>query len=506
MEQSIERYTVGAPSAVDTIMSHYKSFYAVWSEFCLVLRKEYDCILMERSERLDGDFLRIESRFRFPSGCGTLIFVMWAHNTRPTGRLAARQFGIPGKSGNHFEFNTLCYFDLSVSSFEVIARAAHRAFYEYRGKNIKNLSRLTKKGVSKPMTGHVPKAVVDVNGNFSVAGSNLLNISKEPQYWTNAVSHRKNFYFNPGDNTPGVSVYRRQGGWAARKRKKVNGKFEVVVLPVGEHTIRSLEGLKTINNRLDGMFQVQEQRPVNELTSDDLFQDSRNILPEHLPVGSENTGKQIIDSRPISPAVLETTRLLTQPDSDVQPDVRATQALENFETTFKNVLASQERLTTVFQNLGAMTQNLQELNTGVAERLQHVVEFVTSFVGGFTKKVQRSPQELRAEVKQIMSEFSTTSPIRFFVHDLNHRMYSYVYEVYGKYPGRSNPRTDKRYKQYDPQRKKTIRALDIIEDAGNMEELLKLVQYEFVENKGIYFLQWAHENGYTSESFKVAHP
>jgi hypothetical protein len=86
-------------------------------------------------------------------------------------------------------------------------------------------------------------------------------------------------------------------------------------------------------------------------------------------------------------------------------------------------------------------------------------------------------------------------------------MYSYVYEIYGRQPYLQNPRKDPRYKRYDPERKKTIRALDIIEDSEGMEVLLDIVRGAFVDDRGIDFLHWAIDCGHTvstSESAKAA--
>jgi hypothetical protein len=178
------------------------------------------------------------------------------------------------------------------------------------------------------------------------------------------------------------------------------------------------------------------------------------------------------------------------------------------ENVIQQVTGSQERLNKVLHQAIIAGERLQKLNDGVTRKFQEIVEFMDSFsFTGEEEHSKKTQSELRAEVKQILADFSSSSPFRFFVKDMNHHMYSYVYEIYGRQPYMQNPRKDPRYKRYDPERKKTIRALDIIEDSEGMEVLLDIVRGAFVDDRGIDFLHWAIDCGHTvstSESAKAA--
>lgn len=521
MEQSIERYPVDSPFIneggdivpFDTVLpgltpmyDSFKTHIAVWNGFCANIRREYCCKLVEKIERTEGQYTRLENRFMFP--CGKIqSFVIWIDSNRSTnsmGRIGVRDSGIAENISNHFSFETLCFYDLTKNSVETVVQAALRLFYQRRGKT---LAASNKKGVSKPMTaevqatsrvrtGHVPKTVVSSSGDFQVLGSTLINIEGEPQHWKNAVNHRNNFYFKPGDDAPGVSFYRKKNGvWAARKRQKVGDKFVVTVIPaVDVEYLQTLAGLRTINLCLDMKFRAHNQSVADDHSS--------QVEPVPLdadsgrqPTNDTDTGKQIIEGQTV----------LDAGNSVVEHATNAAQVMEN---VIQQVTGSQERLNKVLHQAIIAGERLQKLNDGVTRKFQEIVEFMDSFsFTGEEEHSKKTQSELRAEVKQILADFSSSSPFRFFVKDMNHHMYSYVYEIYGRQPYMQNPRKDPRYKRYDPERKKTIRALDIIEDSEGMEVLLDIVRGAFVDDRGIDFLHWAIDCGHTvstSESAKAA--
>lgn len=516
MEQSIERYPVDSPfiseegDAVpfDTVLpgltpryDSFKTHIAVWNGFCANLRKEYSCKLIEKLERTEGQYIRLENRFMFPGG-KVQSFVIWIDSNRSShsmGRIGVRDSGIAENISNHFSFETLCFYDLTKNSVETVVQAALRLFYQRRGKT---LAASHKKGVSKPMTaevqatsrvrtGHVPKTVVSSSGDFQVLGSTLINIEGEPQHWKNAVNHRNNFYFNPGDGTPGVSFYRKKGGvWAARKRQKVGDKFVVTVLPaVDVEHLQTLSGLRAINWLLDMKFRAHDQSAADNNHSSQV---------EPTPRTDADLDLQVVGTT-------DTQTVLDAGNSVVEHATNAAQVMEN---VIQQVTGSQEKLNKMLHQVIIAGERLQKLNDGVTRKFQEIVEFMDSFsFTGEEEHSKKTQSELRAEVKKVFADFSSSSPLRFFVKDMNHHMYSYVYEIYGSYPYMQNPRKDPRYKRYDPERKKTIRALDIIEDSEGMEVLLDIVRGAFVDDRGIDFLHWAIDCGHTvstSESAKAA--
>jgi hypothetical protein len=283
--------------------------------------------------------------------------------------------------------------------------------------------------------------------------------------------------------------------WAARKRQKVGDKFVVTVLPaVDVEHLQTLAGLRTINLCLDMKF-----RAHNQSVADNHSSQEEPVLPDvdsGLQTATDtDTGKQIIGRQTV----------LDAGNSVVE---HATSAAHVVENVIQQVTGSQEKLNKMLHQVIVAGERLQKLNDGVTRKFQEIVEFMNSFsFTGEKESSEKTQSELRAEVKKVLADFSSSSPLRFFVKDMNHHMYSYVYEIYGRQPYLQNPREDPRYKRYDPERKKTIRALDIIEDSEGMGVLLDIVRGAFVDDRGIDFLRWAIDCGHTvstSESAKAA--
>lgn len=473
------------------------------------------------------------------------------------GRLGIRQVSSVEESFNRnsFSFCTLCYYNYAERSITDIVQSAVEYARQLcpelflpcsesinpKGDSVSMSSTATAftENLVQHQSGHVPKAVVTADGVFRVGKDTLFSVVSNPNWWKTTLSRRKNFYFQPEKNGVGISLYLRDGVWAARKKKKIGNGFMVAIIPYIEYSkLHTVEGLREINQELDAqLLTYQANTDLAKTHYDELVtqvqkmvsvtpQDSRGFeqYSERSKVESTTMfpGSPVTDPTELDTLVAEAragNKVATDSFSVVgetvvdasgsqvgnTPLVVTTKsvvdntgkqimgAAATFQATAQALVDTQTKVLHALSSLGVVAEQINSFNTQLNERIQGIVELTDLFLGGFTKRVP-SQSELRAEVKDIVSLFSGNSPFGSVIPDITHQVFTYLYERFGELPGQTNPRLSASYKKYEQSSHRKLSALDLVERAGSMQVLRDLANTEFVSKNGVDFFRWALQN------------